>query len=70
MRTWSEAEAMGINSTPSLFINGEAVPLDSIKIDSLRQLIDTEIQKAMKTQSSSPANTLERETGRANAANK
>ena len=52
----ARGRGMSINSTPSLFINGKAIPLDSIKIDSLRQLIDSEIQNAMKTQSSSPAN--------------
>lgn len=41
---------MSINSTPSLFVNGKGIPLESIKIDSLRQMIDAEIQNAIKTQ--------------------
>jgi protein-disulfide isomerase len=41
---------MSINSTPSLFVNGKIIPLESIKIEGLRQMIDAEIQNAIKTQ--------------------
>ncbi len=41
---------MSINSTPSLFVNGKSIPLDLIKIENLRQVIDAEIQNAIKAQ--------------------
>jgi protein-disulfide isomerase len=41
---------MSVSSTPSLYVNGKIIPLDSIKIETLRQMIDAEIQNAIKTQ--------------------
>lgn len=57
---------MSINSTPSLFVNGKSIPLESIKIESLRQMIDAEIQNAIKTQ---PSNTASVPAKPANASN-
>ncbi len=39
-------KAIGINSTPTLFVNGSAVPFTDMKVDSLKALIDAELQKA------------------------
>jgi protein-disulfide isomerase len=39
-------KAVGINSTPTLFMNGTAVPFADMKVDSLKALIDAELQKA------------------------
>lgn len=43
---------VGINSTPTLFINGAAIQFADMKVDSLKALIDAELQKA---QSQNPA---------------
>jgi protein-disulfide isomerase len=44
---------LGVNSTPSFFINGKPIPFEQIDSATLRQLIDAELQKA---QSGSQAN--------------
>ncbi|MEO7674490.1 MAG: thioredoxin domain-containing protein [Pyrinomonadaceae bacterium] len=41
---------MNVGSTPTVLINGKGVPLDSINMANLRQVIDTEIQNAIKSQ--------------------
>lgn len=57
---------MSISSTPSVFVNGKNIPLDAIKIEGLRQMIDAEIQNAIKTQ---PANTASVPAKPANTSN-
>jgi len=42
----SRGKALNINSTPTLFINGKSVPYPEMTLDSLRQLIDAELQAA------------------------
>lgn len=54
----ARARALGINSTPTLFINGKTVPFEQMKLEILRQIIDAELQKggtAQTTQSPSAA---------------
>lgn len=46
----ARGKAAGVNSTPSLFINGSLVPYSDMTVQSLKGLIDAELQKA------SPAN--------------
>ena len=41
---------LNVGSTPTVLINGKNIPLDSINLATLRQVIDTEIQNAIKTQ--------------------
>lgn len=41
----ARGKAVGISSTPTLFINGTAVPFADMKVDSLKTLIDAELQK-------------------------
>ena len=38
--------AVGVNSTPTIYINGISVPYQQMTLDSLRQIIDTELQRA------------------------
>jgi len=38
--------ALSINQTPTLFINGEAVPYPEMTVDSIRQVIDAKLQAA------------------------
>jgi protein-disulfide isomerase len=38
--------ALGVNSTPSIFVNGRLVPYDDISVTGIRQMIDTELQQA------------------------
>lgn len=48
---------MGIDSTPTIFINNRPVPYQSLELNAMRQLIDAELQKsagATSTSSSAP----------------
>ena len=38
--------AIGISSTPTLFINGVSVPYSDMRVESLKALIDAELQKS------------------------
>ncbi len=38
---------LNVDSTPTLFVNGKNIPLESITIPNMRQMIDTEIQNAI-----------------------
>lgn len=38
--------ALNVSSTPSIFINGVLVPFEQLNVDSMRQIIDSELQKA------------------------
>ena len=49
----ARGRALSVDSTPSIFINGKNIPLQSITEAGLRQVIDAEIQNAIKT---APAN--------------
>ena len=49
-------KALGINSTPTLYINGVSVPYTSMTVDSLKQLVDAELQKSSPGSQSKPAN--------------
>jgi protein-disulfide isomerase len=57
-------KAAGVTSTPSLFINGQAVPFQELNVDALRKIIDAELQKAS-PQQANPANAAP--AGNANA---
>ena len=48
----ARARALGVSSTPTVFINGQSVPYPQMTPDSMRRLVDAEIQKA----ASAPAN--------------
>lgn len=52
----SRGRALGITSTPTVFINGQAVPYQEINIASLRRLIDAEIQNAAAPPPAAPSN--------------
>jgi protein-disulfide isomerase len=39
-------KAIGINSTPTLFVNGNAVKVDDMTVDNIKALIDAELAKA------------------------
>lgn len=44
--------ALNVNSTPTVYINGVSVPFTEMKVDSLKRIIDAELEKAA---SSAPA---------------
>jgi protein-disulfide isomerase len=46
----ARGRSLNIDSTPTVFVNGKNIPLQSITAASLRQVIDSEIQNAIKTQ--------------------
>ncbi len=45
----ARGRALNVDSTPSIFVNGKNIPLQQITEAGLRQVIDAEIQNAMKT---------------------
>jgi protein-disulfide isomerase len=47
--------ALGVSSTPSIFINGISVPFEQMTLEGLRQVIDAELQKAQANQQSQTA---------------
>lgn len=51
----ARARALGINSTPTLYINGKSVPFEQMKIETLRQIIDAELQKGGNAQAAPAA---------------
>jgi protein-disulfide isomerase len=51
-------KVLGVNSTPSLYLNGVLVQFEQMTVDGLKQLIDAELQKSTpQTQPAAPANT-------------
>jgi protein-disulfide isomerase len=53
----ARGKAIGISSTPTLFINGTAVGFQDMQVDTLKSLIDAELQKASGgAPASAPAN--------------
>lgn len=57
------AKAIGVNSTPTLYINGVDVPFQQMTVAGLKQLIDAELAKAAPQNQTAPA------TAPANTAN-
>jgi protein-disulfide isomerase len=56
-------KAIGVGSTPSIYINGVSVPYESFNVQSLRQIIDGELQKSAPQAQAAPST-----TGNVNAA--
>jgi protein-disulfide isomerase len=56
-------KAIGVNSTPSIYINGMLVPYSEMNVQSLKTIIDMELQKAAQpaapNQQPAPANTAQ-----------
>jgi protein-disulfide isomerase len=48
-------KAIGINGTPSLFINGQSVRLEDMTVDNLKKVIDAELAKAGQGSGQQPA---------------
>ncbi len=59
---------LSINSTPTVFINGKNIPLEGITSANLRQVIDAEIQNAIKTQPAGNAAPASAPTANSNTA--
>lgn len=55
---------LSVDSTPTVFVNGKNIPLQSLTVANLRQVIDAEIQNAVKT---APANAAPANAGSANS---
>jgi protein-disulfide isomerase len=51
----ARARALNVSSTPTLYINGRAVPFQQVNVDPLRQIIDAELQSSAGRSSSTPA---------------
>ena len=51
----ARGRALGVNSTPTVYINGKSVPYPQINVESLRQIIDAELQAAAASQPQSAA---------------
>lgn len=42
----ARGRAVGVNSTPSFFVNGKLIPFEQVEITAMRQIIDAELLKA------------------------
>ena len=51
----ARGKALGVGSTPSIYINGELVPFPEANVAGLRRLIDAELQKGGTAQAQAPA---------------
>ncbi|HEX8638099.1 MAG TPA: thioredoxin domain-containing protein, partial [Pyrinomonadaceae bacterium] len=51
----ARARALGVNSTPTLYINGKTVPFEQMKLETLRAIIDAELQKGGTAQATQTA---------------
>lgn len=60
-------KALGVNSTPTLYLNGTSLPFEQMTVDALKQLIDAELQKtAPQNQPAKASNTPAANTGNSN----
>ncbi|HEV7699612.1 MAG TPA: thioredoxin domain-containing protein [Pyrinomonadaceae bacterium] len=50
-------QAIGVNSTPTLYINNVAIPFEQMTVEGLKQAIDAELAKAAPATQAAPANT-------------
>ena len=68
------ANSLGLNSTPSFFINGNPVKLDDLNVEGMKRMIDAELQKAQSgnqpAQTAAPANTAGNSSTNANTEKK
>lgn len=46
----ARARGLGVNSTPTLYVNGKTVPFEQMKLETLRAIIDAELQKGANAQ--------------------
>jgi protein-disulfide isomerase len=51
----SRGKAVGVSSTPSLYINGELIPFPEMNVAALRRIIDLKLQETSAGQSAAPA---------------
>jgi len=51
----ARGKALGVNSTPTLFVNGTQIPFQEMTVPKLKALIDAELQKANAPASAPPA---------------
>lgn len=66
----ARGRGLSVDSTPTVLVNGKGIPLQSINIANLRQVIDAEIQNAIKVQQTQQgANTSKAPANTANTAN-
>ncbi len=65
----ARARALGINGTPTIYINGKRISFDQSDVEPMRQIIDAELQKATgQNQSNQPANQSANQTSNSNSA--
>ena len=51
----SRAKALGVGSTPTIYINGQSIPYTEVNVPGLRRVIDAELQKTAGQQQQSSA---------------
>lgn len=42
----ARGKALGVSSTPTVYVNGRMIPYQELRVDSMRRIIDTELQSA------------------------
>jgi protein-disulfide isomerase len=64
----ARAKALGVNSTPSVFVNGQLVPFGEMNPAGMRRIIDAELQRtASQAQSTAPVSAPASTTAAANS---
>ncbi|MCA1589698.1 MAG: DsbA family protein [Acidobacteria bacterium] len=48
--------ALGVDSTPTIYLNNRPVPFPEVNVSSMRRLIDAELQQASSQPTGAPAN--------------
>ena len=51
----ARGRGLNVNSTPTVYINGNLVPYNDLKVETLKTMIDAELQKAAAPAAASPA---------------
>jgi protein-disulfide isomerase len=62
----ARGRALGVNSTPSFFVNGKSVPFEQVEINSMRQIIDAELLKAQAPAQTAPASNAANQSANTN----
>ncbi|MEP6901999.1 MAG: thioredoxin domain-containing protein, partial [Actinomycetota bacterium] len=51
----ARGRALNVSSTPSIYINGVLIPFEQMNVESMRQIIDGELEKAQKSNQTAPS---------------
>lgn len=62
------ARALGVSATPSIYVNGISIPSQQMTLDSMRRIIDAELQRASSQTQPTQTNSTDSENNSGNSA--